>query len=46
MGINTLDVESIDKLIGAQKTAFISSVDENGFPNVKAMQRRALSRGT
>ena len=29
--------ESIIEFIQKQKTAFIASVDEEGFPNVKAM---------
>ena len=29
--------QTIGKLADAQKTAFIASVDENGFPNLKAM---------
>ncbi|MDR2695788.1 MAG: pyridoxamine 5'-phosphate oxidase family protein, partial [Deltaproteobacteria bacterium] len=29
--------QTIGKLIDAQKTAFIGSVDAAGFPNVKAM---------
>lgn len=32
-----MDVQSIFKFIGEQKTAFIGSVDGDGFPNVKAM---------
>lgn len=29
--------EKVFEFIGKQKTAFIASVDENGFPNMKAM---------
>ena len=29
--------EKVEKLIAEAKTAFIASVDENGFPNMKAM---------
>lgn len=29
--------EQIIKFVSEQKTAFIGSVDENGFPNIKAM---------
>jgi len=29
--------ETIEKLIGKQKIAYIASVDENGYPNMKAM---------
>jgi len=29
--------KTIENLIDKQKTAFIGSVDENGFPNMKAM---------
>ncbi len=30
-------VETIGKLIDAQKVSFINSIDENGYPNTKAM---------
>ena len=33
----TNPVEEIEKLIEKQGTSFISSVDENGYPNTKAM---------
>ena len=29
--------ESVIKFIQKQKTAFVASVDEDGFPNIKAM---------
>ncbi|MCL2451560.1 pyridoxamine 5'-phosphate oxidase family protein [Candidatus Saccharibacteria bacterium] len=29
--------EKVEKLIAGAKTSFIASVDENGFPNMKAM---------
>jgi general stress protein 26 len=29
--------QTIGKLVDSQKTAFIASVDEHGFPNIKAM---------
>lgn len=32
-----MDISEIEKFIKKQKVAFISSVDEDGFPNVKAM---------
>ena len=34
-----MDKTKIAKFIKKQKVAFICSVDENGFPNVKAMLR-------
>ena len=34
-----MDNEKIARFIGKQKVAFICSVDEEGFPNVKAMLR-------
>ena len=34
-----MDISEIEKFIKKQKVAFISSVDEDGFPNVKAMLR-------
>ena len=34
-----MDDEKIARFIGKQKVAFICSVDEEGFPNVKAMLR-------
>ena len=32
-----MDISEIEKFIKKQKVAFICSVDEDGFPNVKAM---------
>lgn len=32
-----MDVSRIEKFIEKQKVSFICSVDENGFPNIKAM---------
>ena len=34
-----MDISEIEKFIKKQKVAFICSVDEDGFPNVKAMLR-------
>lgn len=31
------DISSIERFIDKQKVSFIASVDEDGFPNVKAM---------
>lgn len=33
------DISSIERFIDKQKVSFIASVDEDGFPNVKAMLR-------
>lgn len=33
------DISSIERFIDKQKVSFIASVDEEGFPNVKAMLR-------
>lgn len=32
-----MDMHKLEKFIDKQKVAFISSIDENGFPNAKAM---------
>lgn len=40
-----MDVQSIFKFIGEQKTAFIGSVDGDGFPNVKAMYAPRVIEG-
>lgn len=32
-----MDNNTIEKFIRKQRVAFISSIDEEGFPNVKAM---------
>ena len=32
-----MELERIEKFIAKQKVSFICSVDENNFPNVKAM---------
>lgn len=32
-----IDLEKIEKLIAGQDVAFISSIDEDGYPNTKAM---------
>jgi len=40
------DAEStIGKLIDSQKTAYIASVDENGYPNMKAMLAPRVRNG-
>ncbi|MBQ7669869.1 MAG: pyridoxamine 5'-phosphate oxidase family protein [Clostridia bacterium] len=40
-----MDNEKIARFIGKQKVAFICSVDEEGFPNVKAMLKPRKTEG-
>ena len=40
-----MDTSAIARFIGRQKVAFICSVDEEGFPNVKAMLRPRKTDG-
>ena len=40
-----MELGQIRKFIGGQKVSFICSVDENGYPNVKAMLRPRKIKG-
>ncbi len=40
-----MDIKKIGKLIDKRKVSFICSVDEDGFPNVKAMLRPRKRNG-
>ncbi len=40
-----MDLLKIEKFINKQKVSFICSVDDNGFPNVKAMLRPCKRTG-
>ena len=40
-----MDLQSIERFIAGRKVAFICSVDENGFPAVKAMLKPRLRSG-
>ena len=40
-----MDLDALAKIIKRQKVAFICSVDEEGFPNVKAMLRPRKTEG-
>ena len=40
-----MDLDALAKFIRRQKVAFICSVDEEGFPNVKAMLRPRKTEG-
>ena len=42
---NSMELGQIRKFIGGQKVSFICSVDENGYPNVKAMLRPRKIKG-
>ena len=35
-----MELEMIERFIDKQSVAFISSIDEEGFPNTKAMLKR------
>lgn len=35
--MGNMDIDNVERFIRKQKIAFICSVDEEGFPNVKAM---------
>ena len=39
-----MDIKKIETFIRKQKIAFIGSVDEEGFPNVKAMLKPRKNR--
>ena len=40
-----MDMNKIAEFIRKQKVAFICSIDENGFPNVKAMLKPRKAEG-
>ncbi len=40
-----MDLRKIEKFIKKQKVSFICSVDENGYPNIKAMLKPAKMNG-
>ena len=44
-GGNTMDYNRLAGFIGKQSVAFICSVDEEGFPNVKAMLKPRIIEG-
>lgn len=40
-----MDLASIEKIISRQKVSFVCSIDDGGFPNVKAMLRPRKRNG-
>ncbi len=44
-GLMNMDKETILKFIKKQKTAFIASVDENGYPEIRAMLAPRIING-
>lgn len=40
-----MDLASIERFIGRQKVSFVCSIDDGGFPNVKAMLRPRKRNG-
>ena len=40
-----MTLQEIERLIDSQPTAFVASVDENGFPNMKAMLAPRVREG-
>ena len=40
-----MDLRVIEKFVNRQKVSFICSIDENGFPNVKAMLKPSKVNG-
>ncbi|MCM1283413.1 MAG: pyridoxamine 5'-phosphate oxidase family protein, partial [Roseburia sp.] len=40
-----MDILKIEKFIAKQKVSFICSIDENGYPNIKAMLKPRKRNG-